>query len=128
LNLHSIAKGLIASINPPTALTVQQSTSYTVNADFSQTPQYTLVQIPDADVQGLDQSALQLVERMNIQGLSKRVWVDGQFFAVVRAAARGGDIITDPTGTTWKITAVPEGWDQSGWCSFIMTMQNGSGT
>ena len=124
MNLHSIVAPLIAAINPSSFITVKQSNGYTTAPDGEQIPQYTLVQIV-ADVQGLDAAGLRLVESLGIQGISRRVWVNGQFGGLVRATAKGGDIIEDQNGNTWKITAVPEGWDGSGWCSFVMTMQNG---
>jgi len=122
LNLHAIVAPIIAVINPQSTLTIAVSSGYTTNPDGSRIPQYTLTTLV-ADVQGLDAASLRMVEGLNIQGISRRVWVNGQYAGVVRAAFKGGDLVTDESGQQWLITAVPEGWDKSGWCSFVMTLQ-----
>lgn len=124
MNLHAMVAGVIATVNPQTTIQIYVSTGQVTNVDFSQTPQYTIVSIL-ADVQGLDVESLRHVESLNIQGSSRRVWVNGQYEGLIRAAHRGGDLVKTEDGSTWLITAVPEGWDLSGWCSFIMTIQNG---
>ena len=125
MNLHGIVSAYIGAINPNETLTIQQSTGSTQNADYTRTPTFTSVSLI-AQVQALSSGDLRLVEALNIQGVHRKVYVNGQFSGVVRATQQGGDLVTRGDGSVWKITQVAEPFDTAGWCSFIMTLQDGA--
>jgi hypothetical protein len=120
LNLHAIVAGAVGIVNPFVTLSVQQSTGYVTNADFSRTPTYNSVTI-QGQVQGLNFHDFRILEGLNIQGQSRKVYASGQYNSIVRETHKGGDIVTDPLGNQWKITQVLEYWPD--WCCFVMMLQ-----
>ena len=123
MNLHGIVSGAIGTVNPFETLTVNQSTGYTTNADASRAPTYSTATI-SGQVQPMSAEELKLVEALNIQGVKRKVYANGQYNGVVRAAQKGGDLVTRTDGTVWKVVLVTEYWPD--WCSFVMALQDGS--
>ena len=121
MNLNAIAGPIVSAVNPASTLTIQQSTGYATDSSGMRSPIYSTLQVPGCNVQALDGGDLRLLESLNIQGESRKVYVNGQFNSVIRAAQKGGDLVTDGCGETWLITHVPEYW--AGWVCFFMTRQ-----
>lgn len=129
MNLLDIALGVISAVNPIELVSVQYNTGgYTTNADGSRVPMYTTVTGVSAQVQPLATGELAMIEALNIQGVSRRFYVDGAVDAIIRAYQEGGTIIIRPNGDVYKITNVPENWDDAnpGWTCCIGTLQNNS--
>lgn len=123
MNLHAIVSLAIGVVNPFETLTIAVSTGATINGDFTRTPTYSTVAI-QGQVQAMAAGDLRLVEKLNIQGQMRKVYVNGQYNGVVREASKGGDLVTRADSTVWKIVQVLEYWPD--WCTFAMTLQNGS--
>lgn len=121
MNLHSIVSGPIGAINPFQAATVQYSSGYSMSPDGSQTPTYVTVSNVPVQVQALTAKELQHVAALNIQGLTKALYLNGNAQGVVRPLGQGGDIFTLVSGI-WLVTTVLETWD-TGWCKVAVTMQ-----
>ncbi len=129
MNLHSIAGPVIAAVNPTILVTIQTSSGFTTNADFSRTPNYiTLTNVP-AQIQALQYTDLRQIEGMGIVGLRRKLYLYGNFQSMVRGLQKGGDIVTFPDGSQWLIAYVFETYGQgltgtTGWCSVCCTLQN----
>ena len=122
MNLHSIVSGAIGTINPSTTITVQYSAGTVVAADGSQSPTYTTQSI-QAQVQPLTYSDEVKANGLNLQGLRKKIYINGQVNGMIRSLNNNGDLVTLPDGSVWKVALV-ENW--ADWCNAIITLQNGS--
>jgi hypothetical protein len=121
MNLHNIVSGAIGAINPFQAANVQYSNGYTMAADGSQVPSYIEVDNVQVQVQALTAKELQHLAALNIQGVMKALYLNGNSQGVVRPLGQGGDLFTLVSGT-WLVTTVLETWD-TGWCKVAVTLQ-----
>lgn len=121
MNLHNIVSGAIGAINPFQAANVQYSNGYTTAADGSQVPSYIEVDNVQVQVQALTAKELQHLASLNIQGVMKALYLNGNSQGVVRPLGQGGDLFTLVSGT-WLVTTVLETWD-TGWCKVAVMLQ-----
>lgn len=119
MNLHQIAAGAVGAVNPFIAVTVQQSTGYTVDANYNQVPSYTTIDTT-GQVQPLSASDVRKLEGLNIQNVTQAVYLNGNFEGVFRVLGKGGDLLVF-NGFTYLVTAVLERWPD--WCKVGVTMQ-----
>ena len=127
MNLHSIVVNSIAQINPLLNATLQVSTGYATNADGSRVPSYASPVNILIQAQALQYNDLMQIASLNIQGVRKAIYIQGDWEGVVRADNKGGDLITFPDGTIWLVAFVFENWFiTSGWTKVCATLQNGS--
>lgn len=125
MNLHRVASGVIAAVNPPVAVSVQINTGEITNDDFTRAPSYADPVTALAQVQPLTNRDLRQIDGLNLQGTLKAIYLSGQIDGIVRSTNQGGDKIVFPDGSTWLVTLVSEGWDTTaGWCKVIATLQN----
>ena len=123
MNLHGIVSGVIGKINPFVTATIRVSTGYTTNADGSRTPTYTTT-TAQVQLQALAYDDIVQADSMQIQGVRRKMYVQGDVEGLVRADNRGGDLVTLPDGTVWKVAMVDEHWPD--WTACIITLQDGS--
>jgi hypothetical protein len=124
MNLHQIASGAIAAVNPFQPVTIQTSTGATVNADGTRMPTYAPASTVSGQVQQLTTRDLRQLEALSIQGSSRKIYLNGEVDAIVRVSQKGGDLITLPDGSIWLTTAVLEQWPD--WVAVSVTLQDGS--
>ena len=124
MDLNAVVSGLVGTINPPTTVTIQISTGYTTNSDGSRTPAYSSPQTVSASLQALAYNDIMQADNLNIQGVRRKMYVHGAVDGLVRGQNKGGDIVTLPDGTVWKIAMVDEHWTD--WTACIITLQDGS--
>jgi hypothetical protein len=125
VNLHAIASGAISAVNSFETVAASQSTGYVTNPDGSTTPQYTTTSYW-VDIQALQYRDLLQLDRLNIQGTRRKMYVNGEIDGIVRMLNKGGDVITRSDGTIWKVTFVFEQWNDApgpSWCSVCLTQQ-----
>lgn len=120
MNLRNITSGALSSIVPQIAVTVLVSSGYTVAADFSQVPAYDAPLATFGRIQPLDTQDLKKLDGLNIQGITQKLYINGNFEGVFRVLGKGGDLIQFG-GRTYLVSAVLERW--AGWCSLALTMQ-----
>ena len=131
MNLHQLVSSAISAVNPPITGTISQSTGYTTAADGTQIPSYATVSGVAMQVQALQAKELAQLESLNIQGLMRAVYLNGNTEGVVRPQMKGGDLLTFNqgaagfSGTTWKVIQVLETWDADGWCKVAVQLQVG---
>lgn len=123
MNLLGVTAGAISSVNPYATVTINLSTGYTTQTDGTSTPNYTSVSVP-AQIQALSGRDLRQIEGLNLNGTLRAVYFYGDIEATVRAAQKGGDLVTFPDGTVWLVSQVTETWPD--WCKTVCTLQNGA--
>lgn len=124
MNLHAIVAPYIAAVNPTIYGTLKVSAGPTTNADFSQTPTFAEYTNIPLQVQALTASDLRHLDALNIQGVMRKVYLNGNIEGLDRPAGKGGDILIF-SGQTWLVTQVIEPWNNDGWTSVAVTLQNG---
>ena len=122
MNLHGIAAGVIARVNPLQPVSVQLSTgTYTTSPSGARTPVYSQPIGVMGQVQDLQQRDLRQLEGLNVQGSQRTIYLNGEVNGVVRLARDGGDLLTLQNGTVWLTTAVLEQWPD--WIKASITQQ-----
>jgi hypothetical protein len=125
MNLHNAVRGSIHVVNPEITATLLRSTGYTTGTDGKQTPTYSTL-TGSIQVQGLSGTDLRHMDSLNIQGVLRKVYINGNWAGVVRADSKGGDIMKFPqipgaAVQDWRVIEVSETWPD--WCSVIVCLQ-----
>jgi hypothetical protein len=132
MNVRQIANGFTSAINPNVLGSVYVSTGSAKAADFSVQPTYAITPDVPLQVQPLSGKDLKQLDSLNIQGVERVIFVNGNVEGLNRADNKGGDkIVFSPAasvpanlrGTTWLVKAVLATWDASGWCKVGVTRQ-----
>lgn len=126
MNLHGIVRGAITTVNPDVLCPYYKSSGYSVDSTFAQVPAYTVVNPVPCQIQAMNARDLRHQDLLNIEGIKRKVWMYGNTQGVVRADAKGGDILAFaqvPGGTVqyWKVVVVFETWPD--WCSVGVVLQ-----
>lgn len=124
MNLHGIASGAIAAVNPLVTVQVAVSTGSTTGADGTPTPTYAPLQAATAEIQPMTWQDLRQVEGLNLNGTRRSIYLFGEIDGIVRDQSKGGDLITFPDGSVWLVALVLEQWPD--WCKVAATRQDGS--
>jgi hypothetical protein len=124
LDLNAIVAGAIGAVNPQTFVSVQVSTGYATGSDGKRTPTYAPAVVVPAQVQPLQYGDIVQADGLNVQGVRRKIYINGPVHGLVRAFDKGGDIIVLPDSTTWKIAFIVEAWPR--WTSAVITLQDGS--
>lgn len=130
MNLHGIVRPAINSVNPDKTALYLRSVGNTVNADFSQTPTYAPGVPVRVQIQPLDKEGLQHVEKLNMTGVFRTLFVFGNMQGIVRVQAKGGDLLKfapfqGEAVQTWKVVEPDGPWDvnDGGWTKIIVVLQ-----
>lgn len=121
MNLHQIASGVIAAVNPFQPVVILHSTGYSTAATGRRVPTYAAPVTASGQVQELSSRDLRQLEGLNIQGSSKAIYLNGFMDGVVRLAQKGGDLVQLQDGTWWLTTNVLEAWPD--WVKISVTQQ-----
>ena len=120
MNLRKIANASIQAINKDVSITAKVSDgTYTTEPDGTRIPNYTTI-ITTGNMQPLSTQDLKRLEGLNIQNVTAKVFLNGNFEGVFRNTQRGGDLLIIG-GNTYLVTAVIERWPS--WCLVGVTMQ-----
>ncbi len=115
MNLHSVVAAAVSAVNPMLMVTLQHSTGYTSNLDFTRTPSYSTTTL-QGQVQALTARELEQMSGLNLQGQKQAIYVNGQLEGVSRPDGKGGHLLTLPDGSVWLVAVVLEDWSRSsGW-------------
>lgn len=121
MNLHGIVASAIAAVNPLTTAVWYASSGYTIDGAGAQQPTYADPQTVLIQVQALQAEDLKQMDGLNIQGVKRKLYMNGRSNGVVRPTIKGGDKFTFE-GQTWLVTLVLEYWPD--WTSAAITLQN----
>ncbi len=121
MNLHQIVSNAIGTVNPFISADLLRSTGYTTNPDGSRTPTYATIANVPVQVQALSTDDLKQIEGLNIQGAKNAVYLNGNWFGVVRVGKQGGDLFKFGD-QTWLAVTVLENW--ADWTKLAVVLQN----
>lgn len=119
MNLHSMASGAIGTVNPFIPVAIKQSTGYTTSPDGKQVPTYSTL-TTTGQKQALSGGDIYRLNSLNVQGVTTKMYLNGNYEGVFRVLGKGGDLLTFG-GQTYLVSAVIERWDS--WCCIALTMQ-----
>jgi hypothetical protein len=121
MNLHALASGAISAVNPMAIAIVQRSTGYTTDDSGRQVPTYAPLKSIRCQIQSLTYNDLFQVDGLNIQGVKRKIYINGHLDAIIRSRREGGDLIQMQNGDTYLIVQILEHWPD--WSSFVVVLQ-----
>lgn len=119
MNLLGIVAGAIGTVNPFTDGVMKVSTGYTTLPSGKREPTFSQLNV-SVQLQALGYKDLQQIDGLNIQGVVKAAYVNGNFNGVNRPAQKGGDLLIIGADT-WLIVQPLEEWPD--WCKFVVNLQ-----
>lgn len=122
MNLHAIASGVVAAVNPSHAAIYRRSAGYMTAADGTRAPAYERAIPVRAQMQSLTAGEIRQADGLNIQGRRQAIYVEGHWDGLKRDSQKGGDLITMPDNSVWLVVLVSESWP--GWCRVVCTLQD----
>lgn len=127
INVRGMANTAIQVVNANITIPLLRSKGYTVGANGKQVPTYDTLSGP-AQVQALGPKDLQHVNALNLQNVSRKVYLYGNWMGVVRADEKGGDLlkfpqVPDGPAQDWKVVTVFETWPT--WAAVGVVLQGG---
>jgi hypothetical protein len=127
MNLHSIVGPAISAVNPSIIVSIQVNQGYATAADGTRTPTLAPAVNAVVQLQPLTYRDIQQLDGLNLQGIRKAIYINGEIDGLVRVSNNGGDVVTFPDGTVWLVALVLEGFAlTAGWTKCAITLQNGS--
>jgi len=121
MNLHKIVAPLIGAINPMQTAIIHRSTGYTTDDSGRQVPVYAPLKSITCQIQPMTYGDLMMVEGLNLQGVKKKIYINGHLEAIIRSRREGGDLIQFQNGETYLIVQVLEHWPS--WSSLAVVLQ-----
>lgn len=119
MNLRGIANRATSTINPNVAGVFQVNTGFTTLPGGKRVPSYNSVDVT-VQLQELSSTDLRQVDSVNIQGILRSAYLNGNFNGVNRPEQKGGDILMIGE-EKWLVVKVPELWPD--WCRVIINLQ-----
>ncbi|KZQ20253.1 hypothetical protein A3461_23575 [Enterobacter roggenkampii] len=120
MNLRQIANNAITSINPNIPAVLKKYAGEIICPGRKPTPSYLPDQNVTIQLQPISRGDMQHVDGLNIQGLAKVIYVNGNYFSVQREMEQGGDIFVI-NGEQWLVVEPVELWPD--WCRLIAVLQ-----
>lgn len=119
MNLHGIVSGAIGTVNPFVPAQIKVSTGSVTLTSGKREPSYDVTDV-SVQLQALGYKDLMQVDGLNLQGVVKAAYVNGNFNGVNRPKQQGGDMLI-VNGETWLIVQPLEEWPD--WCKFVVNLQ-----
>jgi hypothetical protein len=119
MNLHGLVRSAIGTVNPEIPVTIRSSTGYTTAPDGSQVPSYSTL-ATTGQRQALSGGDIMRLNNLNVQGVTEKMYLTGNYEGVFRVLSKGGDLM-DFGGQTYLVSAVLERWPD--WCCVALTLQ-----
>ncbi len=129
MNLNAIVAQYTGAVAPQQPATVMLSTGQSPTApDGSRDPEYAPSFSVTLAVQPISTGDLRKLEGLNIQGVTEKLYLNGQLRGLQRINKLGGDLVVLPDGRTFLVKAVLEAWRfvsaGNGWSCVAVTLQN----
>lgn len=122
MNIFSLVHKAVGVVSPRIRVSIQVNQSSVTSPDGSRKPTLAPPQMALVSIQALQFNDITQADALNIQGVRRKMYVYGEVDGLVRVKNKGGDIVTLPDGTVWKVAIVAESWPE--WTSCIITLQN----
>ena len=126
MNLRAIANAHIQAVNPDILVPIQQSNGSITSASGKQVPQYLAPKTVPCNIQALQYNDIAQIDGLSIEGIRRKVYVNGAWNGISRSDQEGGDLLQFPEHTggplrNWLVVFVFEQWPD--WCSLCVTQQ-----
>ncbi|QDH17411.1 hypothetical protein [Swingsia samuiensis] len=112
---------MIAPVNGQIQAVLKVTNGYTVNDDFSKTPNELEISVM-IEVQAMSTSDLRQVQNINQQSDMRAVYIRGGIKGLNRPLQTGGDILHF-YGSDWKVVQVLEEWGMEEWTKLVVSRQ-----
>lgn len=127
MNLHSVVRGAITSLNPDVPALLERSAGYAAQPDGSRKPRYLQAQSVTIQVQPMSWGDIQHANFLNLKGVMRVVFGYGSTEGIVRPTEKGGDLLRfaayrGQQMSEWLTSQTLEVFD-SGWSKVIVVMQ-----
>jgi len=119
MNLHGIVRGAITRVNPDTEAVFKVYSGSVPAPGARQQPVYTEVPVT-VQLQELSSTDLRQVDAVNIQGILRVAYLNGNFSGINRAEQKGEDILM-LDNQEWLVVKVVEMWPD--WVKVIVNQQ-----
>lgn len=120
MNLHGIVSAAIGAVNPFIPVTIRQSLGATENAAGRTTPSYGPALPAMGQKQPVTGRDIERFQQQNIQGVTCKMYLNGNYEGLFRVLGKGGDLI-EFESQTYLVVCVMERWPD--WCCLALTMQ-----
>lgn len=125
MNLHGIVRGAVGAVNPEIQATLRKNMGNTTLPSGKQVAGY-LSSTGLIQVQGVVGDDLVHANNLNIQGITRKVYLPGNWTGIIRADQKGGDLLCFPqfpgsVSQEWMIKTVFEAWPD--WSSVLVVLQ-----
>jgi len=120
MNVHGLASCCTGAVHPPVLATIRTSTGATGLPSGKRVPTYTTTTGP-VSIQALAGKDIQHLNGLGLQGVTRKAYCYGAVNGIIRASGQGGDLLTLPDGTIWKVATVFETWPD--WCAVGLSQQ-----
>lgn len=125
MDIRALANMATSIVNPNEVVTVLPSTGYTTGAGARQVPTYGIPVTGPAQIQALDNSDLEHINGLNLQGDIRAIYLRGKLAAVIRPEQIGGDLVKrEFPEEIWLIVKVLETWPI--WTKAVIIRQMGA--
>lgn len=121
MNLHGIVSAAIGTVNPHIDITIRRSLGATENESGRSAPAYSEPIPAKGQKQPVSGKDIERFNQQNIQGITCKMYLNGNYEGMFRVLGQGGDLI-DFGGQTYLVASVMERWPD--WCCVALTMQN----
>ncbi|HCL5936742.1 TPA: hypothetical protein N2O04_000268 [Citrobacter freundii] len=119
MNLRGIANSATRTINQNVDGVFRINIGFTTLPGGKREQTYSNVDV-EVQMQELSSTDLRQIDAINIQGILKSAYLNGNFNGVNRPEQKGGDILI-VDGQEWLTVKVPELWPD--WCRVIVNLQ-----
>lgn len=120
MNLHGLVRGVIGAVNPDIKVIVKQSAGATETAGGKLIPQYVTLPETTGQKQPITGKDIERFQQQNIQGVTCKMHINGNFEGLFRKLGKGGDLLQFG-GDTYLVASVMERWPD--WCCLALTLQ-----
>lgn len=123
MNLHGIVSAAIGTVNPHIPISIRKSTGATESESGRSIPSYAPGIAAKGQKQPVSGRDIERLQQQGIQGVTCKMYLNGNYEGLFRVLGQGGDLIDIPgEGQTYSVANVMERWPD--WCCLALTMMN----
>jgi len=125
VRLHGIVAPIVGVVNRNLTVTIRPSVGYTSLPGGRRVAAYGEPYSLRGQVQSLTYTDIIVLDRLQITGIRRAIYLSGSIEGIVRVNQQGGDLVELPDGSIWLVVYVLENYAlTSGWVKVAVTMQN----
>lgn len=120
MNLRGIANSITSSINPNITAIGRRYKGEVMGAGRKPIPEYYPDEQVNIQLQPLSWGDLKHVDGLNMQGIMKAIYINGDYYGANRTLEKGGDLFI-VNGQEWLVVDPIELWPE--WSKVIVCLQ-----